>query len=252
MASNVRSASRFAVQRMAIGGASGQAVVDPVEDRDRGRWSGPRGRRGPPPLTSICSWRTVNGDDVPSVQVGARVGRVDLLDDEVLDVRVDVRRAPRDPGVVTEDDAGHAGERDAGDVVRAGGRPVRQCSPLMYQTDGIEMPEVRVVGEERAAGGRHRRADDPVVRADAVVRPGRPPRPSRPFEGGPDRGRRPRAMRRPHRGRGGRALRGCGGPCRRGPPSSPSSWSSSRPLNPRPPVASRADCRRRPTRQTVG
>ena len=35
---------------------------------------------------------------------------------------------------------GHAGERDARDVVRAVASTGAQCRPLMYQTDGIEMP----------------------------------------------------------------------------------------------------------------
>ena len=106
----------------------------------------------------------------PVVEVGVRVRRVDGLDDEILDVGVDVGGAPRDAGVVAEDDAGHARERDAGDVVRAVGRD----GPAMEAVDEPDRrhrdAEVRVVGEQGAAGQRHPRADDPVVRADAVVR----------------------------------------------------------------------------------
>ena len=104
------------------------------------------------------------------MQVGARVGRVDLLDDEVLDVRVDVRGAPRDPGVVTEDHTRHARERDAGNVVRAGGRHGPAVQPVEVPDRRHRDAQVRVVREQRAAAGRHGRADDPVVGADPVVR----------------------------------------------------------------------------------
>ena len=53
-------------------------------------------------------------------EVVGRVRRVDRLDDQVLDVHGRVRRTPRDPGVVAQDDARDPGEADAGDVERAG------------------------------------------------------------------------------------------------------------------------------------
>ena len=106
----------------------------------------------------------------PIVDVRVRVRRIDFLDDEVLDVGIDVGRAPRDARVVPEDDAGHAGERDARDVIRAGVRD----GPAMEAVDEPDRrhrdAQVRIVGEECAAGLRHPRADDPVVRADPVVR----------------------------------------------------------------------------------
>ena len=108
-----------------------------------------------PPATLIVSWRTSNGIDSPREQVVGRVVRVDRLDEQVLDVRVDVRRAPRDPGVVAEDDArARPGTRRRR---RRTGRPsltVRQWRPFMNQTDGIAEPEMRVVGEERACRSR--------------------------------------------------------------------------------------------------
>ena len=104
------------------------------------------------------------------MQVRARVGRVELLDDEVLDVRVDVRGTPRDPGVVAEDDTGHARERDARNVVRAGGRHGPAVQPVEVPDRRHRDAKMRVVREQRAAAGRHGRADDPVVGADPVVR----------------------------------------------------------------------------------
>ena len=95
-----------------------EARVDVVEDRavaglphveDDVRAAGDLDRLGP----------DRERDRLLAEDVAVGVRRVRLLDEEVLDVRIGVRRAPRDPGVVAEDDAGHARERDAGDVVRA-------------------------------------------------------------------------------------------------------------------------------------
>ena len=139
IASNVPSTSAVAVQRRARSGAPSRRAstslrIGPwrglADVENDIRAAGDLDRLGPDP----------ERDRLLAEDVAVGVLRVDGLDEEVLDVRVGVRRAPGDPGVVAEDDAGHARERDAGDVVRAVSVTVRQWRPFMNQTDGIAIP----------------------------------------------------------------------------------------------------------------
>ena len=104
-----------------------------------------------PPATLIVSVRTVNGSGAVHGDVLRRVGRVHLLLDQVLDVRVHVGHAPGDPGVVPGDHPRGARERDAGDVERAGVRDRPAVEAVHVPDRGHVEAEVRVVGEQRAA-----------------------------------------------------------------------------------------------------
>ena len=101
-------------------------------------------------------------------QVAGGVGRVDLLEEQVLGVRSGVRGAPRDACVVTERDRRDARERGARHVVRTGVGDRRAMEPVQEPDRGHRDPEVRVIREERAAGRGQARRDDPVVRTHAV------------------------------------------------------------------------------------
>ncbi len=103
------------------------------------------------------------------MEVRDGIGGVGVDREEVLDIRVDVRRAPGDVVVVAEDDARHARERDADDVVRAGGADCPAAKPVDEPDRRHPDAEVRVVGEERRLRAALRRRDDPVVRADLVI-----------------------------------------------------------------------------------
>ncbi len=102
--------------------------------------------------------------------VAARVARVGCLDDEVLDIRIDVRGSPRDPRVVAEDDPRDPRERDAGDVVWTRRRDGRAMQPVDVPDRRHRDAQVRVVRDERTAGRRHGRADDPVIRTHRMIR----------------------------------------------------------------------------------
>ena len=86
-----------------------------------------------------------------------RPGGVEVLAIEILDVRGDVGRAPGDELVASERDRRRAGKRAADDVEVAGGH--------VREVPGGRQPraEMRIVGEQRLAGRRHRAVDDPVV-----------------------------------------------------------------------------------------
>ena len=101
-------------------------------------------------------------------QVASGVGRVGLLDEQVLGVRSGVRGAPRDARVVTERDRRDARERGARHVVRAGIGDRRAMESVQEPDRRHRDPEVRVVRKERAAGRGQARRDDPVVRAHAM------------------------------------------------------------------------------------
>ena len=169
MASSVRSVSSDAVQRRAIGGASASLSSTPLR-------IGPMDRRADLQVDGVAALDldllVPDGERkrLALVEVVGRVGRIDRLDDQVLHVGVDVGGAPRDAGVVAEDHAGHAREGDAGHVVRAGRVDRPAVQPVHVPDRRHRDPEVRVVGQQRAAADRHRRRDDPVVGADPVVR----------------------------------------------------------------------------------
>ena len=89
---------------------------------------------------------------------GEPARRVDRLAVEILDVRDDVRRAPRDAAVAPERDDRGTRKRRAADVELPGGH----VGQIPDRRDSCS--EVRIVGEQRLARGRERPVHDPVVR----------------------------------------------------------------------------------------
>ena len=86
-----------------------------------------------------------------------------MLDVDVLDSGAEVGEAPGDVVVVADDDEGNAGEGDSGDVEIAGGGGGLEVGLVPDAGDAVG--EVRVLGEERLAGGGVGSGDDPVVGA---------------------------------------------------------------------------------------
>ena len=157
------------VQRSASTGPSFEPIVDVAEDDAvAGRTDVDLDRRPTGDLDGLVA--NVEGDRCALEQVAAvGVGRVDGLEEQVLRVRVDVRGAPRDPAVVSQDHRRGARERDADDVPGAGGPTVRQWSPFMIQIDGIPKPRCGSLARIGLPLGCPLAGDDPVVRADAVA-----------------------------------------------------------------------------------
>ncbi len=93
----------------------------------------------------------------------------DLLQVEVGDVRAEVGHAPGDVLVVADDDARHAGEGVAGHVEGALRAGLVAVQAHLVPERGHLRREVRVVGQQRLAGGRVLAGDDPRVGADAVA-----------------------------------------------------------------------------------
>ena len=133
-----------------------------------------------------------------------------LLEVEVGHVRAQVGEAPRHLGVVPDDHAGKAGEREPRDLERAlrrhGAALEVDLGPDARDAEG----EVRVVGEQGLSGRRAVAGDDPGVRADpvALADQGRDRRHGR---GGRVEGALPPLEQR-HRCRGGGLLVGGGRP----------------------------------------
>ena len=86
---------------------------------------------------------------------------LDLLEVEVADVRREVGEAPRDVGVVADDHARHAGEREARDVERALLGDGAAVQPHLHPDARHGHAEVRVVGEQRLPGRRSARRRPP-------------------------------------------------------------------------------------------
>ena len=84
----------------------------------------------------------------------------------------EVGEAPGDPLVVADDDAGQAGEGEAGDVERAVRREtVRQCRPIWYQMPGMPVPRCGSLASSGLPVVVRLAGDDPRVGADAVAAP---------------------------------------------------------------------------------
>jgi len=98
-----------------------------------------------------------------AAEFGEVSGGIEALAIEVLDVRRDVGRAPRDELITSERDSRNAGERAAGDFKAVGSRHVREV-PRRRQP----CAEMRIVGEQRLAARGQRAVHDPVVGAEAV------------------------------------------------------------------------------------
>lgn len=93
----------------------------------------------------------------------------DLLQVQVGDVRAEVGHAPGDLVVVADDHAGHPGEGVTGDVVLALLGDAAAVQAHLVPEGRQLRREVRVVGEQRLAGGGVLARDDPGVGADAVA-----------------------------------------------------------------------------------
>ena len=104
------------------------------------------------------------GGTVADVEVVA----LGLLEEEVGDVGAEVGEAPGDVGVVADDHAGHAGEGEARGVEGAVGRGLAAVQAHLHPDAGLADAQVRVVGEQRLAGGAVLAVDDPRVAADAA------------------------------------------------------------------------------------
>ena len=85
--------------------------------------------------------------------------RVEVLDVNIRDSWADIREAPRDALVVSDDYVWHPGQRDACDIhaTRAQVRFVPQVGHLVA--------EVHIVGKQRLAGHGVRAGDHPVIRS---------------------------------------------------------------------------------------
>ena len=93
----------------------------------------------------------------------------DMLEEEVGHVGVQVGEPPGDVGVVTDHHTGHAREGEARDVERAARPDHVAVQADLHPDAGDADAEVRVVGQQRLAGGRVRAVDDPAVAADAAA-----------------------------------------------------------------------------------
>ncbi len=92
----------------------------------------------------------------------------DLLEVEVLHVRVEVGEAPRDGLVVADDHARYAGEREAGDVEGTVGIDLVAVQAHLVPDARHGRTEVRVVGEDRSAAGGVAARDRPGVRPESA------------------------------------------------------------------------------------
>ena len=101
----------------------------------------------------------VEGAVAGGCQVAPGIVRIDLLDEEVLDVGRRIGEAPRHPAVVPEHHHRHSREGRAHDVAAGPG----QMGEVPDRGDG--QTEVGVVREERLAGRAPGSADDPAIRA---------------------------------------------------------------------------------------
>ena len=95
----------------------------------------------------------------------------DPLDVQVGDVGSEVGEAPRDVGVVADHHARHAGEAEAGHVVGAVGVDGAAVQPHLHPYSRERDAQVRVVGQQRRAGGGVLAIDHPRVAAQAVAAP---------------------------------------------------------------------------------
>ena len=105
------------------------------------------------------------GERLPlaAVEIAAGMRRIGPLDEEVLHVRLEGRRTPGDARVAAQDD-----ERDSRQRGSGGGQPRRLDGGEIPHRRGAKL-QVRVVGEDRMAGGAARARDDEGVAADAVA-----------------------------------------------------------------------------------
>ncbi len=92
--------------------------------------------------------------------IAGSVLRVDLLEVEVLDVRLDTGQAPADASVVADDDARQARQRGSGD--REAGRLEARDVPERRRPES----QVGIVGEQRLSADGAAAADDPGVAAE--------------------------------------------------------------------------------------
>ena len=111
-----------------------------------------------PPFTWIVSSRVSNGFGPSGREIFRRVGRIDGLDEQVLNVRIRGRQSPRDRIVLAEHEDRGAGQRRALD------RPFRRDDAGQIPEDRRAEVEMRIVGEDRLSGQRPRSGDHPFVR----------------------------------------------------------------------------------------
>jgi len=90
-----------------------------------------------------------------------------VLDVDVLYVGAEIGEAPGYVGVVADDDEGHSGKRDAGDVEVSGRNGGFEIG--LVPDAGDIVAEVHVVGEQRTSRRSTRAGDDPVVGAGAAA-----------------------------------------------------------------------------------
>ena len=128
----------------------------------------------------------VERDRAALVDVSGWIALVDGLEEEVLGVGPDVRRAPRDPRVVAQHDTRCAGEGDARDIEGASLRHLAAVQPVHDPDRRHREAEMRVVGQDRLAALCFVARDDPVVRPDAIAAH----EPCTPIEAGEARDRR--------------------------------------------------------------
>ncbi len=100
------------------------------------------------------------------------VGRVDLLNVEVLHVRAGVGEAPGHLRGAAQHHEGQTGQRGANDVECGCGAGRGRLQPGNVPDGGGAQAQVRVVGQQRLAAGGVAAGDHPVVAALAVVETG--------------------------------------------------------------------------------
>ncbi len=120
-------------------------------------------------LHADCLVAHIHRDPLAVDLVLVGVGRVQALDVEILHVGSDVGHPPGDAVVVPDHDPRRARKREAAQLVRARVALLDAVQADLVPDRRHLNAEVRVVGEERAAGFRQFPADHPVIRADALT-----------------------------------------------------------------------------------
>ena len=136
----------------------------------------PGGADGDGPGLVLAGDPELLGPDAQRLAPRADPDRVvdDVLEVEVLDVRVARRQPPGGRGVAPDDDAGQAGDREAGDVEGAPRADRGAVQPDLGERGRDRGVEVRIVREHRQPVRRVRTAHHPGVGPEPLSRPEQP------------------------------------------------------------------------------
>src|ERR1051325_9838664 len=95
----------------------------------------------------------------PSLRSLILAGRIEILDEQILDIGIEIRKAPGDPLVVTDYYKGQPGQAKTRNII------ISAMELYFKPNPGNLMSEVHVIAQKRFSGRRVCARNHPIVRS---------------------------------------------------------------------------------------